>query len=1006
MPPLQDQVISLSFSQGLQTKSDRKQVMPTNLLQLENAVFKTPMALSKRNGYLSQGNQVYNTTGPTTITNGNSMGSLNNDLVMTDGQFLYSQSKENDQWVNVGSRQACSTSTETISSKAGKSHQVSRLPSGIELHSYIQSSPLGTLTSLAFVYYDSLSHSILFTGEIDNVDVTCLYSFINGNNFNIIYGDITSGQIQYIVLPEVPPLVIPTPVNLVAFSATNPFFDVIQQGTIYYLGYAAVTTSLPTIASYSNAFALTHGPSTINSEANHLQGIRVGYDSFNNNIAILYMADYAGTTKPFFGEYSITLTQITTPFIGFPTISQNHFNLAFAIYSATKALIYIEFGITVGANVFPFIQRYDVNYIALTVNAVAIASGVNLYGRPFLDDMGSIYCAMACTQQLQPSIFVIRDIPGTPGFIAKENYVVAKFAYLTGPVSSSYISSQTTSISSPNGLALGGVTNIIEIDDDNWIIPYPNSVYENTINSVTVHFYNAFRGLLTFNTKTRYVAIADTLELTGGVMSTYDGKNIFEQNFHLFPAIGTAGFNPVPGSIPPGTWSFALVYEFIDNKGNVTRSAPGFLNSVTIGGGASSNHFTITFPYLTLSDLYKAQNTIIKIYRTQSLGTVYFLVGQIANDTSGAITSFNDSLLDSQIVGNDQLYTTGGELANFAPPSTDLICTFENRIIAVDSQNPLNWFFTKQVILGFPAEFSNVLQQTIDQKGGNITAIAAMDDKLIFFKPNLIFYVIGQGPTPAGTNNDYSYPQIITTPVGCINQDSLILIPNGIMFQSDQGIWLLERNLSVSYIGAPVERYNNLTITSAQLLPSSTQVRFTLSANTTILVYDYYVGQWSTFTGLNAVDAAVSSNTYSFLTPGGIVMTERDGVYLDDTTPISMKFQTSWLSLNQFQGFERLKQMIFASEISGATTLQFSYANDFNSTPIQVTNVPYSAVNDHEQSRIFINRQKCEAMTITLVESPSTMSAGLTQISAIGLNVAGKKGLFKLSAASTFTSNS
>ena len=49
--PLQKNKIPISFAQGIDTKSDRKQVVPGKLLVLENGVFQTTNSLIKRNGY-------------------------------------------------------------------------------------------------------------------------------------------------------------------------------------------------------------------------------------------------------------------------------------------------------------------------------------------------------------------------------------------------------------------------------------------------------------------------------------------------------------------------------------------------------------------------------------------------------------------------------------------------------------------------------------------------------------------------------------------------------------------------------------------------------------------------------------------------------------------------------------------------------------------------------------------------------------------------------------------
>ena len=83
-------------------------------------------------------------------------------------------------------------------------------------------------------------------------------------------------------------------------------------------------------------------------------------------------------------------------------------------------------------------------------------------------------------------------------------------------------------------------------------------------------------------------------------------------------------------------------------------------------------------------------------------------------------------------------------------------------------------------------------------------------------------------------------------------------MPEGLMFKSSKGIYLLSRALELKYIGADVEAYNAFDVTSAQLIPTVYEVRFTLT-NGVCLVHDYYVDQWSVYTNIAAVDATMGA---------------------------------------------------------------------------------------------------------------------------------------------------
>ena len=128
--------------------------------------------------------------------------------------------------------------------------------------------------------------------------------------------------------------------------------------------------------------------------------------------------------------------------------------------------------------------------------------------------------------------------------------------------------------------------------------------------------------------------------------------------------------------------------------------------------------------------------------------------------------------------------------------------------------------------------------------------------------------------------------------------------PQGLMFQSDKGIWLLGRDLSTQYIGAPVEAYNDNTVVAAINVPGTNQVRFTLDNGIT-LMYDYYVGQWATFNNIPAISSTLYQSLHTYINANGQVFQENEGSYLDGSKPVLMSFQTSWIHLAGVQGYER-----------------------------------------------------------------------------------------------------
>lgn len=233
------------------------------------------------------------------------------------------------------------------------------------------------------------------------------------------------------------------------------------------------------------------------------------------------------------------------------------------------------------------------------------------------------------------------------------------------------------------------------------------------------------------------------------------------------------------------------------------------------------------------------------------------------------------------------------------------------------------------------------------------------------------------------------------------------------MFQSlTKGIWLLSRGLKESYIGADVETYNGDRVTSAVLIPDSTQVRFTLETGVA-LVYDYYYGQWVVFTNHSAVGAVIFQNQYTYLNANGLFYKEKPGFFKDVGSPYFIRCSTGWLSLAGLQGYERAYRLYLLGEVLSHHSLQIDIAYDFNSNATQrIVATPTSQYNQNYgddpyygsvahfggadqtlQYRLNLARQKCQSLRVTIQEGLDTSNleygAGLT-LSSLGVLVGAK----------------
>lgn len=463
--------------------------------------------------------------------------------------------------------------------------------------------------------------------------------------------------------------------------------------------------------------------------------------------------------------------------------------------------------------------------------------------------------------------------------------------------------------------------------------------------------------------------IGNDLHISGGFLWMYDGYSVVEHNFFLWPdtdqtnptdmaawsATGGSMAAQPDGSTNTNAYWYQFTYEWTDNQGNAFRSAPSIPIAVTTTGSGTSGSVTLNIPTLRLT--MKTANPVkIVVYRWSVGQEEYYQTTSISspllNDTTVDYVTFVDTNADATILGNNLIYTTGGVLEDVNAPATNIMALFDTRFWMVDAEDQNLVWFSKQVIEATPVEMSDLLTMYIpptvgtEVSTGPIRTLFPMDDKLIFGKKGAFVYINGSGPDNTGHNSQYSPATFITATVGCDNQQSFVLIPQGLMFQSDKGIWLLDRGLGTEYIGAPVEQFTTgATVMSAVNIPEANQVRFTMSSGIT-LMYDYFYDQWGTFVNVPAVSSTIFENQHTYINASGAVFQESPGTYLDGSEPVLMQFTTGPLRLGELQYYQRAYFFYLLGTYLSPHKLAVSIYHDYNVAPAQsvlISPINYSA---------------------------------------------------------------
>lgn len=894
--------IPVDLSGGVDTKTDQKMVLPSNLTELENGVFGDGSTITKRNGYTKLSRSVAGTT--TQVSSGDALTGFQDELLLFSSSNLYSYVEGRDQWVNKGG---------------------------------------------------SLSVTVSSTDLIRNDFEQSTPDFAYGNGLYAAAWEDTQGGIRASVIDAVTGSVLQNNTSIDANGVLPRCVELNGRLAVVYINTSSNNVKIRQIDNTDpTTFAAATDLATNTATSNH----KLDVIPYQDNAALFAYRDNAGTiTVAYITQDGETGTSLNG-FVSAAAISGTDPEDALAIFHDSTELydndIYLAYSkSTSGTGLKLTRLNFDLTTVAnYTVEATSTDIPRVTMAQDANGDVAVIYevdatndydhrIKLATYDISASSMGAAADLKRSVGLASKGFYYNAKTYFIgvhASDLQSTYFLMDTTGlivakIQASVGGGLQSKSTLTSLTDDAstgiWKLPVQvktrlvsrdNDIYSlKGLSLSTIDFTksDSFQG----------VELGENLHIAGGFISAYDSQSIEEHGFHLFPENVSQSTDNTTGSLAAGSYQYRVIYVHTDARGQIHRSSPSVAVSAAPTGGSST--VTLTIPTLRLTE-HTSVNC--EVYRTIASGTLFYKIGSVANDATADSVSLADAgaITDINLVAKEQLYTNGGIVENVAPPATSVIGVFNNRLFAVSSENPKILFYSKKRRAKQPVSFSDVFTITMN-KAERVTALVEMDEKLIIFEPQQIFYITGAGPTDTGAQDSFSEPQLVTSDVGCISVDSAVVTPLGIFFQSLKGIYLLDRKLNTVYVGANVEQFNNETITSAVMVADQSQVRFTTQAGPT-LVFDLYYNKWSTFTNHSATGAVIwkANDTYTYLrTSGGFVYKEDATSFKDVDALIPLKLTTAWIKTSQIQGMQRIRRALVLGEYKSNHILRTRIAYDF-----------------------------------------------------------------------------
>lgn len=983
--PYQWNKVSVPFTGGVDTRSDRKTVQVPKLGLLENAVFTTPNALRKRYGYAAVASvlavDVFGNLADQTVDGARAIAARGDELVVFDG--FGPLTATGGRWLR---RYAPGGATAAAGGAC--------LPAGVSMRNAPKLRQDMTLadrgTAFGVTVYAWVAETgIVYVSAVDAatgatlIPPTCLDATVASRPRIVVVGNAiclfwlreATGLLQMTVFgpehfpngylsngfsPNTPP---PTYTIAADVNTGVPVYDACVAGGRIFLAYNSSTATTIKFA-HVDTNGTTDGGFASQATASAVTVLGVACNVLGAfQVAIAWGMDGNNLVNARMFDVSKAALFASTTVNAANTLYKN---IGLAFGSTTQVQIYFEISGTPALLQTVWVAGLRTNGSANLASVFMRHSG--LAGKPFAWSETNAAFGLVGVQVLVPLVFestlqtTYFVVTGSAGTGAR-----AVLARMLPGVAGGLTAKAHLPQVEPLGPNKFGLTLLRRLRVGLAASSYDRQVIDCTLDlSVTGY---------------QMATVGNVLYVAGGFLGEYDGTAAAEAGFLLYPEGVTAAQGAGGLLTLLGTVSYRVYYEYINAQGQ--RELSTTATSVTITLTGANQTVTLTIPTLAHSMKVIRSATVagavapacvgIVVFRTlanQSL--VYYRVsdpniatvganGFLPNDPGVDTVTFTDTLSDAVAQTHETDGLSAGLLDNVAPPPASLIAMGNARVFLSGFADDPNLIWASQYrSFGEALRWSDRLTITMPdaENGEPISAIGALGDSLIVFRGTHMYVVGGDGPDNTGRNGSFTPPRIISDDIGCPYPKSLVRTPLGLLFKSRKGIYLLGSDMSLGYIGGDVEDFNGETITSAVALTDVHEARFTTLSGKT-LVFNYLAKQWSVFPNIGGTHACIWQNRHTVLvSPIGFAIAEQPGTFLDATfrgfqgngsgvsTPQSYSWalETAWIHLGPMQEHLRLRKLMVLAEWMGQHSLHVKIAYNYELAFTDIVTVDISSV--------------------------------------------------------------
>lgn len=930
---LQWREVNIPFAAGLQTKTDPRALQPPALVVARNIEFDEVGGLQKRKPYSSIG---ANILGGGTISNARRMYANGDELVLFTKDSLYTWSARDTAWVLRGTHLAAKLTERSVFVDPTEQVSTDRCEVGnCVIYAWVKNHATATSRTVWVAAQDKTTGAVILPptqpndGVVTGMDrprLTALASvallFYVDSAGNLVVLSLTPGSLAANLT------VAPTSILAAASFGADRVYDAVSDGTVAFFAAHRNPTTSYEAGFVTSALSITQATKT--QTANTSIAIAVSPNAINR----VTVGRSNGTAMRADILNRTTLADVSMN-LNIGTAASATVNQITACYRTTQVAgewsCHIIWGAGEaatggsGGNTFQ-LEGNTVN------NAAAIGSETTLYrqlslasrafdhdGRVyfwgvFACDSGTAFDPTGFKASLQNTYFLFRD----DGFMVAKAamHKAAGFRSVTGHLPG------VQSLGSNVYAFAGGERRVISVGS------LSQSKYSaRAPRDIKVEFDS--------NEARRCARLGDTLYIASGEILQYDGRQLIEVGFHIYPWQFLLTFVGGAPGVTIGTKTYRLSYRHDNSKGERDRSTTATHISITT---AATGDVLVTD--ITPLRVSHKSDIAVEVWATAIDPTIdvpfYLITDQdptvltgsnlyIPNNATTSTHLVNDAMPDATLTTKEVSPENGGILENLAPPAASIVAATQDRLfLAGMSDDPHQVWYSKLRGSQEVAAFHDALTIQLPPDGGDITALGFLNETLIVFKESAIYALPGDGFDNAGDGQNYGPARLLASDVGAVRAEAVALTPRGIVFHSQKGWYLLTQGWAVEYIGGPVADFDTDTFVAVHVVEKQHQVRC-LSSSARLLVWDYLVGQWAEWTVADGLHAAVWGGTYHYLATAAVKAEQTTYTAAD----YHFDIETAWIKMADLQGFHRVRRIMLLGEYRSAHDVRIRVARDY-----------------------------------------------------------------------------